>query len=180
MTTVNDVGPNSKWNSLISNGQKDVVGLLIVPTISDKSNGIIAGDADLTQGISTNLSPFVGEMVTPLSITNIKVMVGSENIIPDQLNYTYDNFLHHFQDFSGKINGNNTLGLNSGLLDAEKWENYYRYYYFNLSRKLEEESMPKSINIEAYNNSGVTASYVIYLISKKSFMVNVSTGRVNV
>lgn len=179
-TTISNVGKEKPFDALISNGTKDVIGLLIVPTISGQSNGIVAGGpAEITtSGFSTNLSPFVGEMVTPLSITQLQVLFGSENILPDRLNYTYDTFMHHVQDY-GKINGNYSLGLNSGLLSQQQWEDYYRYYWISLNRKLEEDTMPKSINIKGFNNSQVTADYIVYVISKKSFVVNTSTGRVS-
>jgi hypothetical protein len=52
------------------------------------------------------------------------------------------------------------------------------YYFVNLSRKLEEDTMPKSITVMGKNNSKVTADYLIFVVSKKSLVLNTSTGRV--
>jgi hypothetical protein len=178
-SVISNIGSKKNFNSLLSNGSKDVVGLLIIPTISALSNGIVTGGPANTtaNGFSTNLSPFVSEVVCPLSITQLQVLYGSENILPSTLNYSYESFMYHFQDFN-RLNGNNSLGLNSGLISQKQWEDYYRYYFVALNRKLEEDNMPKSITVSGYNNSNVTADYIVFVITKKSFVINTSTGRV--
>jgi hypothetical protein len=44
---------------------------------------------------------------------------------------------------------------------------------------MEEDTMPKSLNISGKNASEVACDYVVYVLSKKSIVVNTSTGRVS-
>jgi len=193
-TTINNVPAGQPFNSLISNGSKDIIGCLVVPIIASQSNGrlqnlktpeldalkSVLGGGPGTNGIgfSTNLSPFVGEMVTPCPISQFQVFYGGEAQYPRELNYGWENYMYHFQDFN-RINGNLSLGVSSGLISQFEWESYYRYYFTNLSRKFEEDTMPKSLNISGKNASKVACDYVVYVLSKKSIVVNTSTGRVS-
>lgn len=188
-TRIDNVEPGKRFDVLLSNGSKDIIGLLIIPTISSKSNGLVDaltpanipeqirfGGASAS-GFSTNLSPFVGEAVAPLSLTGLSVIYGGDNVFTKSVDYGWEQFIYNFQDFN-RINGNQSLGLGSGLISEQQWSDYYRYYFVNLSRKLEEDTQPKSLNVQATNNSKVTADYIVFVISKKSFMLNTSTGRV--
>jgi hypothetical protein len=85
--------------------------------------------------------------------------------------------MYHFQDFN-RINGNNSLGLSSGLISEKQWEDYYRYHFVALNRRPEEDTMPKGITVSGVNNSKVTCDYIVQVLHKKSFIINASTGRV--
>jgi hypothetical protein len=182
-TQIKDIAGGSNFNSLISNGARDIVALLIVPQIGS-SNGKVtgaAGDAAeiATNGFNTLLSPFWTENVAPISITNLQVLVGNENIISPFLSYNYEAFLYHFNEFL-RINGNKS-SLCSGLISQQAWENLYRYYFINLNRKLDDDVTPKSITIMGKNNStqGLVCDFLVYVIQRKSMLINTSTGRVS-
>ena len=189
-TTINNVPANQQFNSLISNGSKDIIGVLVVPTIAAQSNGrlknlvnaglgpTLSAESASAIGFSTNLSPFVSEMVTPCPISQFQVFFGGEAMFPRELNYGWESYMYHFQDFN-RLNGNTSLGIGSGLISQFEWESYYRYYFCNLSRKFEEDTMHKSLNISGKNASNVACDYVVYVLSKKSILVNTSTGRVS-
>jgi hypothetical protein len=139
---------------------------------------MIGAESAAGVGFNTNLSPFVGEMVTPCPVTEYQVFFGGEAQFPRELTYSWENFVYHFQDFN-RDNGNNALGLSSGSISQFEWESYYRYLFTNLSRKFEEDTMPKSLNITGRNATKVTCDYIVYVLSKKSIVVNTSTGRVS-
>ena len=69
----------------------------------------------------------------------------------------------------------------SGLISQQAWENLYRYYFINLNRKLDDDVTPKSITIMGKNNStkGLVCDFLVYVIQRKSMLINTSTGRVS-
>ena len=79
-----------------------------------------------------------------------------------------------------KINGNQS-SLCSGLISQKSWENLYRYYFINLNRKLDDDVTPKSITIMGKNNStkDLACDFLVYVIQRKSMLINTSTGRVS-
>ena len=68
--------------------------------------------------------------------------------------------------------------LTSGLINQESWDNNYRYYYTDLSRKLQDNQM-KSIQIIGRNATLKRMDLHIYLIYSKQGFLDCLTGKLS-
>ena len=95
------------------------------------------------------VSPFASEPSTTsplLSITNFNMQLASENILATNINYNFEEFIEQLLP-ANSINGGQSLGLSSGLIDQLGFQNIYRYYYVNLSRRARDDVSGKGITI---------------------------------
>ena len=75
------------------------------------------------------------------------------------------------------INGGQSIGLTSGLIDEIGFNNIYKYYWVNLERRSTDNVAPKSINITGINNNRVPIDLHIFVVTRKSVVLDVETGR---
>ena len=161
-----NVASNSPFNNLLTNGIANVKSVLILPFYS--TNG---GDstAALTDGVSCSLntgfvkgipvfqSPFDPAGTGPTSpmcwLTNFNIQVSGQNAIYNVERYNFEQFNNQLYGQNAVIGGL-TDGITSGLIDRQKFDMAYSYYYVNVERMLPVEmSVPKSIQILGQNLS---------------------------
>ena len=183
-TTIYNIPAGSNFSSMISNGAKDALGILLIPLINGSStNGKMISPAAVVANVGTSftpcISPFATEPATPspLSISQFQVIHGSENILSPFISYSYEEWLYQVNE-TFKINGNQSTGLASGLYSQNDFENGMRYYWCSLFRGFEDDKMPKSITVQGVNNSKLSADYLCFIVSAKSFNVNCANGKV--
>ncbi len=83
----NNITTNANFNQLISSGIIHPTGILIVPYVSSL--------AYFSFGNFASKSPFdscPGD-AHPLSLTNLQVTVGGQNVLQSVLNYNYEEFI---------------------------------------------------------------------------------------
>jgi len=150
--------------------------MLIVPYLSGPQNGTLMSAGN----ISSFNSPFTsggGGTVTPSSLTNFNVAIGSKNIYDKNVRFTYDMFCRE-QFGINTANGNAVDGLRTGLINETDFNSAYGYVAVNLERHAESsDKLPASVDIEFDNASGRTMSYVVYLFYEKEFSIDVLTGK---
>jgi len=77
------------------------------------------------------------------------------------------------------VNGNQSPGLGSSLIDYKNWLKK-PYYYVNCSRiPAEQQNAYRSLQIKGTNSSALTVDYVIFAIYEKSFALDVISGNIN-
>jgi hypothetical protein len=166
---VQNIGSGNTFNNLLTNGIANVKSLLILPFYSpspEATSSVLYGTAsDTTTSLSVSInrntgvktgipvwqSPFDPAGTGPTSplcwISNFNVQVSGQNAIYNTQKYNFEQFNNQLYG-QNAVNGGCTDGLTSGLIDRQRFDFEYCYYYVNVERMLPvETSVPKSIQI---------------------------------
>ena len=147
--------------------------------LSASTNGGV-GTALYSSGVGTfaqALSPFDTCPATtgPLSLINLQVSIGGQNVLMNTLNFTYENFLEQTVLYE-KLNQAD-LGLSCGLINSNYWENAYRVYYVDCTRgNISDTLTPRNVNISFTNNTLQTIDVMVITEYFSEFQVDVETG----
>jgi hypothetical protein len=106
----NNIIAGGNFNQLISSGVVHPTGILIVPYVSSQ--------ASFSFGDFAWKSPFdtVPADAHPLSLTNLQVTVGGQNVLQSVLNYNYESFLEQLI-YNEQLTSAD-FGVTTGLFDA--------------------------------------------------------------
>jgi len=173
-TRVN-VPNNQTFNYNITNSLAGIHAIVIIPFIASNVHGI--SDA-VASPFSPAISPFATEPATTsplLSISQFNVQLAGENVLANLLNYTFEEFLEQLAP-SHALNGGHSLELSSGLIDLVGFQNIYRYYYVDLSRRAKDDIGAKGITIMGKNDNLVGMDLHCFVVHKKSASLDVETG----
>jgi hypothetical protein len=166
---------NQTFNYNITNSLAGIHAIVIIPFIASTVHGLMTG---MLSPFSPAISPFATEPATTsplLSISQFNVQLAGENVLANLLNYTFEEFLEQLAP-SHAINGGHSLGLSSGLIDLIGFQNIYRYYYVDLSRRAKDDIGAKGITIMGKNDNEVAMDLFCFVIHKKSASLDVETG----
>jgi hypothetical protein len=150
----------------------DPIGLLVIPMISGSANAV-AGNI-----LYPHSSPFTTEPATssPVCLANFNAQLNLKNVFHNNIYYDWECFLHEILGVNS-INGAGSLGLSSGLINQVDWENNKRYYFVNLERHSANKSVGNAISITAQQVNAVPIDLHVFVISRKSVIVDVDSGR---
>jgi hypothetical protein len=172
--TVDSVDAGNTFNAILTNGLLNPKAIIVVPFVKNTSTGN-------TQKLSQLQNAFdsAGGTTAPqVSITNFQVLIAGQNVFNNNEVYTFSQFLDEFQHLFA-VNGSNTTGINSGLIGKYDWDNAYRFYVCDLSRRVKfEDKIPKSVQIEGTNNSKTVISYMTFVLYEREISLRTSTGEV--
>ena len=161
--TLKNVASGESFNHLVSNGISNLKAVLIVPQLQSLNNNVNVFDDGLPQ--------LMGH------INNFNVLVGGSNVLHQDSRYTYQQFNNEFFNEFG-VNGNQSTGLGSSLIDFKSWLKK-PYYYVNCSRvPTEQQKAYRSLQIKGTNSSALAMDYVIFALYEKSFSLDVLSGSV--
>lgn len=164
-------------NTLLTNGVPNPKYLILIPYVGAGSNQTGNGTAQ----INAYGSPFASEPATSscgIALTDLNVQVAGVNVFQSNELYSWENFQEELS-LNNAINGSQVDGLNSGLINYDMWNNNYRYYTIDISRRLPaENSVPKSIQVSATVLSGSITNVQIqaFLLWGKEMSVDLETG----
>jgi hypothetical protein len=176
---INGVTAASSYSQLIQSGVTGIRGLLICPFISGTVNGLpTTANTNLTgvTSFSQLLSPFDSAPATtaPISLTNLQVTIGGQNVKQSTLFYTYENFLEEVSLYE-KLNGSD-FGLSTGLLSQFAWEQS-RWYYIDCTRGEKADQLtPRNIVLSFNNNTLQTCDYIVFTERFEEVVVDVESG----
>jgi hypothetical protein len=155
------VASGDSFNHLVSNGISNLKACLIVPFLSSLNNNVNVFDDGLPQSFA--------------HINNFNIMVGGSNVLHQDSRYGYQQFNNEFFNEFG-INGNQSPGIGSGLIDFKSWVKK-PFYYVNCSRVPEDQQMTyRSLQIKGTNSSNLTMDYYIFAIYEKNFSLDIISG----
>ena len=178
------ISTGSSFSQLIQSGVSNIRGVLILPTLSSTTNGLLNASGTPTLGItpfSQFLSPFDPAPATtgPISLTNLQVSVGGINQLQNTTNFDFENFLEQINPV-GKINSSDVLGLSCGLISQAYWDQAYRAYYVDCSRGQNADLMtPRNVIVSFTNNTLQTIDCLVFTFFENSCVVDVETGVVS-
>ncbi len=103
----------------------------------------------------------------------LEVLMFYTKIVDTLTSNSTTKFFHEFG-----INGNQSSGLGSSLIDFKSWLKK-PYYYVNCSRvPMEQQNAYRSLQIKGTNSSSLAVDYVIFAIYSKSFSLDVISGNI--
>ena len=169
-------GTNGQINNLVSNGIAGIQSVLVVPFFS--TVGAQAGNLGIS--VPQIQSPYdtAGTGTTaPLALlTNFNEVIAGQNMIYNTQRYAYEQFMNQLYGY-GAINGGQTDGLASGLIDSLAFETSQCFYYVRCDRMLPvEESIPKSVSIIGQNSSTYALDLFVFVEYKCSISIDCLTG----
>jgi len=168
----NNITAGGNFNQLISSGVVHPTGILIVPYVSSQ--------ASFSFGDFAWKSPFdtVPADAHPLSLTNLQVTVGGQNVLQSVLNYNYESFLEQLI-YNEQLTSAD-FGVTTGLFDAAYW-NFNRFYWVNVERSnITDKLQPRNINISFTNNNNVPIDILVFTFKSNQLTIDTETGLVSV
>jgi hypothetical protein len=159
------------FNSLITNGLRNIKSVLIIPFIG---TSVIGGGK---QQFSSPFDPAgCGTTAPMVHLNNLQVQIGGQNALYNAQKYNYEEFIHQLQG-ANAVNGGMTDGLTSGLIGYDGFQQSYCYYYVNVERMLPvEKNVAKSVYISGNNSSTHPISLWVFVEYETEITVDLYTG----
>ena len=167
-----NITAGGNFNQLISSGIVHPTGILIVPYVSSQ--------ATFSFGDFAFKSPFdtVPADGHPLSLTNLQVTIGGQNVLQSVLNYNYETFLEQIM-YAEQLTSAD-FGVSTGLFDAAWW-NANRFYYINVERSnITDKLQPRNLNISFTNNNNVPIDVLVFTYKSNQLTLDCETGIVSI
>jgi hypothetical protein len=160
----------------VQSGIKNPLGIVIIPLIAQTQSTTTASVSNY--GFSQYGSPLDTCPATfaPISLTNLQVTLGGQNVLNSTLFATYESFLE--QVYPADTLTSSDLGIGAGLISQAWWENN-RVYYVDLKRSRDaDKASTRNLNISFTNNSNVVIDLLVFTIYLDKLVVDVETGLV--
>ena len=109
-----------------------------------------------------------------LSLTNLQVSIGGQNVLNSTLNMTYENFLEQV-NLAEQLTSSD-FGVSTGLISQGYWEQS-KWYFVNVERgNIADKLQPRNINVSFNNNSNVPIDVIIFTFYSDQLTIDVETG----
>jgi hypothetical protein len=144
----------SSFNALVYSGIVHPTAVLIFPFI-----GAVASAAfeDFQWKSPFDTCP---STLSPLSLTNLHVAIGGQNVLNSTLNMTHENFLEQV-NLAEQITSSD-FGVSTGLISQGYWEQS-KWYFVNVEcGNIADKLQPRNINVSFTNNSNVAIDVIIF------------------
>lgn len=167
---------NGSINTTLTAGITNPTRIILYPYFTN------AGSSGNTSFIANPLiSPYDGVPATTspfAALQNLQFYVGNRPIYQSPLFYDFDNFL---QEISTQgIDGGENNEVSSGLLSMRQWNQLYRYYTVNISRRLHpsEDGCSKSIQVSCTNSTSCDMSVIAIIWYEKEVSIDTASGMI--
>lgn len=184
-----NVSAGNTFNNLLTNGIANVKSVLVLPFYSTSGSTVLPVDLGGTNfSVNTGFingtpvwqSPFdtAGTGTTsPLCyLSNFNIQVSGQNAIYNTQRYNFEQFNNQLYG-QNAVNGGLTDGITSGLIDRQRFDMCYSYYYVNVERMLPVEmSVPKSIQILGQNLSSKILDLYCFIEYGVEVSIDILTG----
>lgn len=183
-SVVRHVEPLASFQHLISPAVSKARYLLIVPVLSQITNG--RATPTTTSGgtaFSPMLSPFTtagcGTTCFGASVTQFNVLINSLNHYKNHVNYGYEMFQNEILK-SNSVSGGQELAVSSGLVSMKDWLNHMGFIYVDLKRKTNDmiDSTPVPFEIIGKNNTKVPMDYYCFICCERITKIDITNGRI--
>ena len=183
--TYQNISAGSSFNQLVLTGISKIKGVWIVPYLSAKINGLLnegapANNVPNIMSFSQYASPMDSCPATnaPLSLTNLNVAIGGQNVFQNNQFYTFSNFMENICLYD-KINASD-FGLSCGLISQQDWEQGCRWYYVDCSRgNIADDLTPRSLVVSFNVNCRSDIDLIIFTEYSTECTIDVMTSAIN-
>lgn len=162
-----NIGTGNSFSQLVQSGIKNPLGICIIPLLAQATTGV-------TQyGSCTDTCP---ASYSPISLSNLQVTLGGQNVLNSTLFYTYENFLE--QVLLADTLTSSDLGIGAGMISQSWWE-ANRVYWVDLKRSRDaDKASTRNLNISFTNNSLVAIDCLVFTVYLDKLTLDVETGLV--
>jgi len=172
----NVAGAGGQINSLVSNGIAGIQSVLVIPFFTPVATAAGNTGIQVPQYQSPYDTAGTGTTAPLALLTNFNVVIAGQNMIYNTQRYAYEQFMNQLYGYMA-VNGGQTDGLSSGLIDQLRFETAQCFYYVNCSRMLPvEETIPKSVSILGQNTSAYALDLFVFVEYKCGISIDVLTG----
>jgi hypothetical protein len=152
----------------LTNSASDIARIIVIPMLNKEFNG--------TQKHNPLHTPFTTELPTPSLISNVNLKISGSNLYQNPVDYNFENFLHEMNNSSG-TNANMLQGMTSGQISLYDFNNMYKYYVFDVSRKADfDTSTPASYTLTGTIQGANHYDFYVFMEQNKSVTVNLVTS----
>ena len=111
---------------------------------------------------------------SPVSLSNLQVSVGGQNVLQSTLQYGYEHFLEEV-NLAEQLTSSD-FGISIGLINQNYWENS-KWYYVNVERGNAAVKLNGcNINVSFTNNFNVPIEVMIFTFYSDEIASDVKTG----
>jgi hypothetical protein len=111
-----------------------------------------------------------------VSLTNLQVSVGGQNVLQSTLQYGYEHFLEQV-NLAEQLTSSD-FGISTGLINQNYWGNS-KWYYVNVERGNAADKLNGSnINVSFTNDSNVPIEVMVFIFYSDEIAIDVKTGLV--
>jgi len=168
------ISSGSSFSQLVQSGIKNPLAIAIIPLVSPSQVTSVGGSTAFNFAQWGSPLDTCPATFAPISLTNLQVTLGGQNVLNSTLFYTYENFLE--QTFLADNLTSSDLGIGAGLISQSWWENN-RVYYVDLKRCRDaDKASTRNLNISFTNNSQLTISLLVFTMYLDKLVVDVETG----
>jgi hypothetical protein len=158
----------SSFNALVNSGIIHPTEILICPFIGAVAS---TGFGDFQWKSPFDTCPATS---SPLSLTNLQVAIGGQNVLNSTLNMTYENFLEQVNLVEQLTSAD--FGVSNGLISQGYWV-ASKWYFVNVERgNIADKLQPRNINVSFTNNSNVAIDVIIFTFYSDQLTIDVETG----
>jgi hypothetical protein len=166
-----NIPPNGNFNQILTNSIARGRKLIGIPVLTENCAGA-------SGTISPLASPFSTSPCTTArnAISNFNVLVSGSNLYQSNISYTFESFQNELRKEG--INGGSSLGMSSGLISQNDFENGYRFIVADLSRTPSEgtDNISKSISVIRTNLGDKPISIYWFLVFQREVEMDTATG----
>ena len=163
-----NITSGSSFNALVNSGIIHPTAVLICPFIGAAAN---TGFGDFQWKSPFDTCPAT---MAPLSLTNLQVTIGGQNVLNSTLSMSYENFLEQV-NLAEQLTSSD-FGVSTGLISQGYWE-ASKWYFVNCERgNIADKLQPRNINVSFNNNSNVAIDVVIFTFYSDQLVIDVETG----
>jgi hypothetical protein len=168
------IGAGNTFNQILTNGIVNPKYVVIIPQLNSSASGLTAARSpcqSLTDSSPATTAPLA-------AIGQFQVQVSGQNMFQQNFQYDFEEFFNEVSAINA-INGGLSTGLTSGLLGHYEWDNGYRYYVCDISRRLPiEDSVPKSVVVQGINNTSKDMDYFCFIAFERKVTIDMRTGAI--
>ena len=172
----NAIPSGSSFSQLVQSGIKNPLSIIIIPLISSTQPITVGGSNALGFSQYGSCLDTCPTTFAPLSLTNLQVTLGGQNILNSTLFYTFENFLE--QVALADTLTSSDMGIGAGLISQSWWENN-RVYYVDLKRSRDaDKAATRNLNISFTNNTNVVIDLLVFTTYLDKLVIDVESGLV--
>ena len=170
----NNIPAGGSFSQLVQSGIKNPLTLILVPLLSSAQVSTVSGST--AYGFSQFGSPLDTCPATyaPISLSNLQVTLGGQNVLNSSLFYTYENFLEQVVLADNLTSSD--IGIGAGLISQSYWDKN-RVYVVDLKRSRDaDKASTRNLNISFTNNTQVAVDLLVFTCYLDKLVVDVETG----
>ena len=169
-----NIAANGSVNQTLTPGISNPTRVILYPYFTG------AGSSGNTFSSNPLLSPFDGcpSTTSPFaSLKNFQLNVGNQPMFQSPINFDYQTFLNEVSPLG--LDGGQDNKMTSGLLNQRSWNQLYRYYTVDVSRRLNsEDGASKSIQISCTNATTCPMRVIAIIHYQKEITVDTASGQI--